>query len=74
MKYAAVGAAIGYSLMVLSVAITASGSSSGYLFISKTMIFLEMDSFGGAVVFDWKLMAPVIVGLLAGLLYSVDKG
>ncbi|MFN6925826.1 MAG: hypothetical protein ACK4P8_09270 [Tabrizicola sp.] len=73
MKYAAVGAAIGYFLMVLSVAIAASGESLGFRLISKTMIFLEMDSFGGATVFDWKLLAPVVVGLLAGLLYSADK-
>lgn len=67
------GAATGYFLMLLVVSISASGSTSGDELISKTMVFLETNPFGGKNVFDWKLTVPVLVGLLAGYLYSADK-
>ena len=73
MKYAAVGAAIGYFWMLLVVSISTSGTSIGDFVISKTMVFLETRGASGSHVFDWKLTVPVLVGLGVGFLYGRGK-
>ena len=60
-------------MMLLAVAIAASGSSTGDMRISNAMVFLETNPFGGIDVFDWKLAAPLVFGVLAGFLYARDK-
>lgn len=73
MKYAAVGAAIGYFWMLFVVSISTTGTSIGDFVISKTMVFLETRGASGTYVFDWKLTVPVLVGLGAGFLYGRGK-
>ena len=68
MKCAILGAVFGYFSMLVVVAIGASGGTIGEVEVTEAMVFLNGNDF------EWRLVVPVIVGLVAGVVLSQDSG